>query len=367
MELSLPTLRRIQEAQRVVLAPLRRESIDEWLQNVTRSVQRVMDADHAYALLPDSDALRMGTSDIDAGFCSRIRDSIAGIEEGAFLFDDPMPLQMHLHRRRGGPGVYHELEMFDRPTIEASPLFRELFFPFGIRYAVGMSVPLATGEAMICVGFESADADGYRREAKKRLDLLVPAFESAVRQHRRLCRARTDFSRMIDQLATPVAFLSPEGGTERYSRPLRAVLSTEPEAEKLRTAIRSVVPGVDLSAGNDSPAPSSVTKTVCLAGGRYRLRLGRPPRSVGRGWLVLVDRLSLYPSPAGLEATWGLTPREVEVALLLAEGLSNRDLAEVLTISPHTARHHVQSVLDKLDVDSRSAVAHVLLRGDRGA
>jgi DNA-binding CsgD family transcriptional regulator len=216
---------------------------------------------------------------------------------------------------------------------------------------------------MICVGFDAADADGYTRGAKKRLEVLVPALESAVRQHRRLCQARTDFPRLIDRLATPVAFLGPEREDEHCNRPLRTLLATEPEAKKLRSAIRSVVPPV----GDDIPAGGSVSTIVDCAGGRYRLRLGRPPRSVGRGWLVLVDRLSLYPSPATLEASWGLTAREAEVALLLAEGLSNRDLAEALTISPHTARHHVQSVLHKLDVSSRSAVAHVLLRGERGA
>ena len=363
MELSSTTLRQIQDAQRTLLAPLRADSVDDWLQRVTGSVKRVMGADHAYAVFPETDGLRMETAGVDADFCDGLRNSIAGFEEGAFLFDDPMPLQMHLHRRRGGPGAYHELDMFDRPTIEASPLFQELFFPFGIRYAVGLSVPLAKGEAMICVGFDAPDADGYAREAKKRLEVLVPALESAVRQHRRLCRARTDFSRMIDRLATPVAFLGPEGEDEYCNRPLRNLLAAEPESGRLLSGIRSIVPSV----GDEPPAVGAVSKTVDLAGGRYRLRLGRPPRSVGRGWLVLVDRLTLYPSPATLEASWGLTPREAEVALLLAKGTSNRDLAAALTISPHTARHHVQSVLDKLDVSSRSAVAHVLLREDRGA
>jgi DNA-binding CsgD family transcriptional regulator len=167
---------------------------------------------------------------------------------------------------------------------------------------------------------------------------------------------------MIDRLAAPVAFLGPEREDEHCNRPLRNLLAAEPESGKLLSGIRSVVPSV----GDEPPAVGCVSKTVDLAGGQYRLRLGRPPRSVGRGWLVLVDRLTLYPSPATLAASWGLTPREAEVALLLAKGASNRDLAAALTISPHTARHHVQSVLDKLDVSSRSAVAHVLLRGDRG-
>lgn len=320
MALSTPTLRRIREAQRVLLAPLRRESIDAWLQDVVGKVQSVMGADHAYAVLPGTGALRMAASDVDAGFCDGLRDSITGMENGTFLFDDPMPLQMHLHRRRGGVGAYHEREMVDRPAIEASPLFQKLFFPFGIRYAVGLSVPLPTGEAMICVGFESPDAGGYDPAALKRLELLVPAFESAVWRHRQLARTRTQFARIIDQIPTAVAFLGAGGREEYCNRALR------------------------------------------LAGGVYRLRIGRAPASLGPGWLVLVDRASPYPPAAVLRDRLGLTAREAEVALLLARGHSNQEVADALTISPHTARHHVQSVLGKLGISSRSAVSHVLLR-----
>ncbi|MEO7474594.1 MAG: LuxR C-terminal-related transcriptional regulator [Gemmatimonadales bacterium] len=61
-----------------------------------------------------------------------------------------------------------------------------------------------------------------------------------------------------------------------------------------------------------------------------------------------------------LQASYGLTPREVEVSLLLAEGCSNVTVAERLGISPHTARHHTQRVLAKLGVHSRSAAGAVL-------
>jgi DNA-binding CsgD family transcriptional regulator len=50
----------------------------------------------------------------------------------------------------------------------------------------------------------------------------------------------------------------------------------------------------------------------------------------------------------------GLTRREHEVALLLARGLSNREVAEQLSISVKTAKNHVQRVLDKAGVHSRS-------------
>ena len=358
MAISAPTLRTIQAAQRALLAPLRRESVDTWLRDVVGRVQSVMGADHAYAVLPDAGAVRVGASDVDAGFCDGLRDSIAGVKDGAFLFDDPMPLQMHLHRRRGGSGVYHELEMFDRPAIEASPLFRELFFPFGLRYVVGLSVPLSKGEAMICVGFESPDADGYDPAALRRLELLVPAFESAVRQHQRLTRTRAQFAEVVDRIPTPVAVLDADGREEYCNRALRRLLAAEPESAALLAAVRAHADRAELDDDGDPVAEEPLQ----LAGGVYHLRLGRAPASVGPGWLVLVDRASPYPPAAVLRDRLGLTAREAEVALLLARGRSNREVADALTISPHTARHHVQSVLGKLGISSRAAVAHALLR-----
>jgi DNA-binding CsgD family transcriptional regulator len=69
-----------------------------------------------------------------------------------------------------------------------------------------------------------------------------------------------------------------------------------------------------------------------------------------------------FPPLAVLRERYGLTKREAEVALLLAAGLKNEQVADRLFVSPHTARHHVESVLAKLEVTSRSAVAVRLLR-----
>jgi DNA-binding CsgD family transcriptional regulator len=65
---------------------------------------------------------------------------------------------------------------------------------------------------------------------------------------------------------------------------------------------------------------------------------------------------------AGVEerdAEFALTPRELEVLALLAEGASNKLIAQRLGISAHTAKYHVASLLEKLDAVSRTdAVAH---------
>jgi DNA-binding NarL/FixJ family response regulator len=63
-----------------------------------------------------------------------------------------------------------------------------------------------------------------------------------------------------------------------------------------------------------------------------------------------------------------LTTREKQVLELLADGCGNRTIAEILVISPQTARTHIQNVVRKLGAHSRleaagMAVAHGWLRG----
>jgi DNA-binding NarL/FixJ family response regulator len=52
-----------------------------------------------------------------------------------------------------------------------------------------------------------------------------------------------------------------------------------------------------------------------------------------------------------------LSPREEEVAALVAEGLTNRQIAQRLVISERTAQNHVQHILTKLGFATRGQVA----------
>jgi DNA-binding NarL/FixJ family response regulator len=49
-----------------------------------------------------------------------------------------------------------------------------------------------------------------------------------------------------------------------------------------------------------------------------------------------------------------LTPREMEVLQLLAEGLANKMIAQQLGISDHTVKFHVNAILSKLNAQSRT-------------
>lgn len=68
--------------------------------------------------------------------------------------------------------------------------------------------------------------------------------------------------------------------------------------------------------------------------------------------------------PAGPvpESARALTRREREILAHVAEGLSNREIAELLTLSPETIKSHVASVLEKLDVSDRTQAAVYAVR-----
>ncbi len=69
----------------------------------------------------------------------------------------------------------------------------------------------------------------------------------------------------------------------------------------------------------------------------------------------LLDLIDAAPATA-------LTRREREVAALVAQGLTNREIASRLFLSERTAQNHVQHILDKLDLPNRSQIA-VWVRG----
>jgi len=68
--------------------------------------------------------------------------------------------------------------------------------------------------------------------------------------------------------------------------------------------------------------------------------------------------------PSRSRGAWpaGLSDREVEVLRLVAGGLSNRQVAATLVISPRTAEHHVQHVYTKIGVSTRAAAAMFAMR-----
>lgn len=115
-----------------------------------------------------------------------------------------------------------------------------------------------------------------------------------------------------------------------------------------------------LAAGQPEVARAEARAALdCLT----ELGAARPADEAAALLRQLGDRSGVRPSrgDAGV-----LTPREEQVLELLAEGLSNGDIAARLVISPRTAEHHVGHILAKLGLASRAEVAaFVVRRGTR--
>jgi DNA-binding CsgD family transcriptional regulator len=104
--------------------------------------------------------------------------------------------------------------------------------------------------------------------------------------------------------------------------------------------------------------PELADRMASLLGGIAGLRLALPGEAASVA-IVSRDRGTAR-EPGDVE----LTPRELDVLALLAEGASNKVIARQLGISVHTAKFHVGSILDKLDATGRTdAVAHAARRG----
>ena len=63
-----------------------------------------------------------------------------------------------------------------------------------------------------------------------------------------------------------------------------------------------------------------------------------------------------------LKSAFGLTQRETEVLLWLARGKANRDIAEILDLSPRTVNKHLEQIFAKLGVENRASAAGLAVR-----
>jgi DNA-binding CsgD family transcriptional regulator len=60
-----------------------------------------------------------------------------------------------------------------------------------------------------------------------------------------------------------------------------------------------------------------------------------------------------------------LTTREVEVARLVADGMTNKEIGARLFISEHTVDSHVRTILNKLGCNTRAQIAAWMATSDR--
>ncbi|WP_172385887.1 LuxR family transcriptional regulator [Streptomyces sp. MNP-20] len=136
---------------------------------------------------------------------------------------------------------------------------------------------------------------------------------------------------------------------EDTSRPLARASALEDTGRKLAATRRAeAVPYLDEALGRYARAGAE----------RDVARVRRRLRAAG---------VRRRPAPAGHLARWPeLTASELGVARLVAQGLTNRQVAERLSVSPHTVSSHLRRAFTKLDLTSRAELTRLVQTRDSG-
>ena len=95
--------------------------------------------------------------------------------------------------------------------------------------------------------------------------------------------------------------------------------------------------------------------------------LAMPRRLAARTMRDLVDGVGTRAMESGTPGLDALSPREDEVLRLLADGMTDREIADDLTISTRTVETHVSNILHKLDARNRAEAARRYLESRRAS
>ncbi len=166
---------------------------------------------------------------------------------------------------------------------------------------------------------------------------VLPAELSArIRAHLRVARKTTSAFAALDATGMALASFDQDGRLEWATPSARALLD-QPSVD-ITEAVRQWLAG-----------PSHQPLEVQVGCGRLACRsLGRSSRGLT---LTQLDPMADESRPRAAE----LTPRETDVLEWVAKGKTNRDIGDILGMSPRTVNKHLEHIYAKLGVETRTA------------
>jgi DNA-binding CsgD family transcriptional regulator len=194
------------------------------------------------------------------------------------------------------------------------------------------------------------------REIAAALGQVVGIAVDVVRRRCLEAEAHAQMTAALDCSATPVVVTDGLRGARHVNASAAALLAR-------------IVDGhawIDrLTARSNGETPSWGEAEVALVeGGRTRLRARTRVMPDFPTTSISVLHLDGVGAVAPVAHLGQLTPREREVAGLVAEALTDHEIGERLCLSPHTVREYVKAIYRKLGIKSRVALARVVLNAD---
>ena len=339
-----------------LLTPLDDPSAAAWRRRVAIALQQLIGADGCAVML----RVPGEPHGIGVGQWEGLQ-SVVDTWSDRYLDRNPLDVR----RRRLGARVWTRFGLMPPADVYRSAYYNEWCRPSGNLDSAGMSAPIPGEDKTEGALFVTADAarrfDRGGRE-EQLLTLLQPAFAAGIAMLALTRSWQGALGSALDLAGTPLAIVRPDGELLHATPALLTLVAAQPAGGALLTAAQALAREVGTLLGRTPagtlPAPATVVQTP---GGAHELRatlVHVTPMGPGPVVLVAVSGpAAAAPTATALCARFGLTAREAEVALLLAAGERDRDIARRLGISHVTARRHVEHVLGKLGVHARAAVA----------
>jgi DNA-binding CsgD family transcriptional regulator len=203
---------------------------------------------------------------------------------------------------------------------------------------------------------------------------IAPAFRAGIAAWVGAAASNATVAGMLDSLRD-AAMMFDVSGSLIHANPAADRLTVPVESSRLREEAQRIAwaigamarrrsPSRFAAAQVDRPSEAQTVRTIRLGASVYCLRgsiVGEQLLGAAPAVLVTITAAVAEPlSDDALRADFGLTAREIQVARLLAEGLSNTEIAERIGVRFFTARNHVERALAKLGVASRHRVGPLL-------
>jgi DNA-binding NarL/FixJ family response regulator len=249
------------------------------------------------------------------------------------------------------------LEMATRGDPQRSTRYRELLAPAGIPHELRAAFVIR-GRVWGAVHIARRESSGaFSQRDVDVLAQVAPAIAQGIRGSLRFDAARRGSGAEPPGLLV----LGAENEVELVTDPARELLSALASGAGGEGALPSSVLALASFLRRAEPGEGSNVVTVPSPAGWITLHGSRESAAPGRIAIVVERASGLQSATLRLELE-GVTPREREVATLLARGLSNAEIADALVLSPHTVQDHVKSIYEKVGVGSRQElVARVFL------
>ena len=277
-----------------------------------------------------------------------------------------------VRRRALGLTVTDWDELFDAELVRRTPYYNEVIRPEGLMAPLVMVRDTGEGglPAALSVYFSTErSAQSHAPRRKELLRLLFPAFCGGLKAYIGLRRNCAVLTALAEDAAIGALFFDGRGRLGRENAFFEELMCCEPERDRVRAEVSRAVQGALGITSLKHPASVArrANSEIRTRAARYRIAatfLDEEQSLDSITVIALVDKVEEKSiSARELNTRFSFTRREIEVAMLLRRGLSSRQIAAELGISVNTGRRHVESVLLKLDVHTRTAAA-ARLSGD---